>query len=319
MELGRSDAAVRVRLLEIMPDPAGATDRTAQDASWLSVLAESGAEQLLTGPSAAGAADAGAPAADASADGAPADGTADGTSPAGWLQRWTAHIGRGWRTSGFSGETVALAGRMAARLRADGVPVDLFQGRRAGTTRIELLDLLLAEGVPVADPGPDLALDLRDWVGEARPDGRTLAAIAADPRFRPALRAAVPGVWDAAVQKGLPALPVLRELFVEWSDARADELLAARGLTSATDLLRELRTSRVAICAENPAAAERIAGIDVAGLLARTLNAGIFDELGWPALEEALDRFGAEPKDAPAARPGTPSPRTSSSKRRGRT
>ncbi|WP_395293628.1 hypothetical protein ACF9IK_08455 [Kitasatospora hibisci] len=279
VELGRSDEAVRARLLEIMPEPAGTTDRTAQDASWLALLAESGAEQLLTGPSAAGA--------------------AGGTAPAAWLERWTAHIGRGRHTGGFNGETVALAGRMAARLRADGVPVDLFQGHGAGTTRIGLLDLLLAEGVPVADPGTGLSFELFAWAREARTDGSTLAAIAADPRFRPALRTAAPGVWGTAVENGLPALPVLRELVVEWSDARADELLAVRGLTSAADLLRELRRNRAAICAVNPAAAERIAGVDAAGLLARTLRAGIFDELGWPALEEALDRFGSEPGDTP--------------------
>ncbi|KOV27308.1 hypothetical protein ADK60_19885, partial [Streptomyces sp. XY431] len=48
VELGRGDAAVRARLLELMPDPPGNDDRTRQDAAWLAVLAESGAERLLT-------------------------------------------------------------------------------------------------------------------------------------------------------------------------------------------------------------------------------------------------------------------------------
>ncbi|MFI6843767.1 hypothetical protein ACIBJD_03705 [Kitasatospora sp. NPDC050467] len=286
VDLGRSDGTVRARLLELLPDPAGSGDQNAQDASWLAVLAESGAEQQLTGPRTG-----------------PVEGAGPVEPAAAWLQRWLGHIGRGWRSRGLSTETVALAGRMAGRLRTDGVPVDLLGGRRS-TTLIEVLDLLLAEGVPVADPADGFALDLGAWVAQSGPGSRTLAALAADPRFRPALRAAVPGVWDAAVAKQVPALPVLRELFVEWSDARADELLAARGLASAADLLRELRSSRRAIRAENPAAAERIAGLDVAGLLARTLRAGIFDELGWPALEEALGRLGVERGEAPGGTAG---------------
>ncbi|MEV0532547.1 hypothetical protein [Kitasatospora sp. NPDC050463] len=296
VELGRRDESVRARLLEILPDPAGVSDQSAQDASWLAVLAESGAEQLLTGLPAVGAAGQGADTQGADTPGA----AAAGAEPAAvWLQRWVGHLGRGWRNRGLSTETVALAARMTERLRADGVPVDLFTGVRRSPTQIELLDLLLAEGVPVADPADGYGLDLDDWVRASGPDGRTLAAVAADPRLRPALRAAVPNSWSAAALKQLPALPVLRELFVEWSDARADELLAARGLASAAALLGQLRGSRTAIRAENPAAAERIAGLDVTGLLARTLRAGILDELGWPALEEALGRVGIEPGAAP--------------------
>ncbi|MFJ5116596.1 hypothetical protein [Kitasatospora sp. NPDC088548] len=277
VELGRRDETVRARLLELLPDPEGSSDRTTQDAAWLAVLAESGAEQLLTGP------------------------RAEEAAPAAWLQRWCGHLGRSWRTSGSSAATVALAGRMAERLRADDVPVDLFTGIRNSSTLLDLLDLLLAEGVPVADPADDHTFDLTDWVGDAGPDSATLAAVAADPRFRPALRAAVPRAWDAAVRKGLPALPVLRELFVEWSDERADTLLAARGLAGAADLLQQLILSRTAIRQENPAAAERIAGLDATGLLARALRTGILDELGWPALEEALGRLGLPQREAPGS------------------
>ncbi|MFE2721860.1 hypothetical protein [Kitasatospora sp. NPDC059327] len=286
IELGRRDETVRARLLEILPDPAGVSDQSAQDASWLTVLAESGAERLLTG--------------------LPADAAAPGVvEPAAvWLQRWVSHVGRGWRNHGLGAETVALAARMADRLRAEAVPVDLFTGIRRSPTQIELLDLLLTEGVPVADPAAGHGFGLDDWVRVSGPDGRTLAAVAADPRFRPALRAAVPQTWTAAEKKRPAALPVLRELFVEWSDARADDLLAARGLASAADLLGQLRSSRTAIRTENPAAAERIAGLDVTGLLARTLRAGILDELGWPALEEALAALGVEPGPAPGGPAG---------------
>ncbi|MFF2042592.1 hypothetical protein ACFVVX_19400 [Kitasatospora sp. NPDC058170] len=282
IELAQRDEAVRARLLEILPNPAGTSDDAAQDVGWLAVLAESGAELLLTGP------------------------RPEGAEPvAGWLQRWCAHVGRGWRSRPACAATYALAGRMAERLRADDVPVDLLGGRRRGKTQLEVLDLLLAEGVPVADPAGTHSFDLTDWVKEARPDSPTLAAVAADPRLRPTLRAAVPPAWkSAAAAKTLPALPVLRELFVEWADQRTDELLAARGLAGAADLLRELRSHRSSIRTENPAAAERIAGLDAAGLLARALRTGILDELGWPALEEALGRLGATTGETPGNPPG---------------
>ncbi|MFB6893669.1 hypothetical protein ACFCX4_30610 [Kitasatospora sp. NPDC056327] len=283
VELGRQDAAVRARLLELLPDPAG-NDRDAQDAFWLSLLAESGAERLLTDPAAV-AAD---PAGDAPAE------------PAGaWLRRWTNHLGRGWGARGLNPETFALAVRMLDRLRAEGVPVDLFDGVRRTPAQVEILDLLLTEGIPVADPPPGFAFYLKDWVAVSGPEGRTLAAVAADPRLRPLLRTAVPDVWDAVDSRGLAARPVLRELFVEWSEARAEELEAARGLESAFGLLRELTAHRRGIRDESPAAAQRIAGLDVAGLLAGALRAGILDELGWPALEEALAALGADGGDTP--------------------
>ncbi|MFE7564039.1 hypothetical protein [Kitasatospora sp. NPDC057500] len=281
VELGRSDSAVRARLLELVPAPPGNDDADVQDTAWLTLLADSGAERLLTDP----------PAPDADAAEAPEPAAA-------WLQRWTNHLGRGWRDRGMNTETVALAARMVERLRAEAVPVDLYSGVRRSATQLELLDLLLAEGVPVADPDGS-TFPVQNWVAASGADGRTLAAVAADPRYRPVLRAAVPAVWDTVDKRGLAARPVLRELFVEWSDARADELETVRGLDTAATLLRELSAHRTGIRDENPAAAQRIASLDVAGLLARALRGGILDELGWPALEEALDRLGVEAGDTP--------------------
>ncbi|MQS16838.1 hypothetical protein F7Q99_32790 [Streptomyces kaniharaensis] len=274
VELGRRDESVRARLLELLPDPAGVDDQAVQDASWLALLAESGAEELLTGPA------------------------VEGNEPAAaWLRRWCNHLGRGRDDHPACAATVALAGRMAGRLRADGVPVDLFTGVRRTPTLLELLDRLLADGAPVADPPERFYLGVDDWAGQARSDSATLAAVAADLRFRPFMRVAAPRAWDDAVRTNAPALPVLREVYAEWADERADELLAARGLAGAAELLRELARHRTTIGDLNPAAAERIAGLDVAGLLARTLRAGILDELGWPALEEALARLGVGESD----------------------
>ncbi len=282
IDLGRREAAVRTRLLELLPDPAGSgTDSTAYDTAWLAVLAETGAEELLTGARPEGAEPAAA-----------------------WLQRWCHHLGRGWRSRPSCPATLALAGRMAERLRADAVPVDLFTGIRASHTRLDLLNLLLAAGVPVADPPADLmGFDLREWVGQSGQGADALAAVAADERFRPLLRRSAPSAWDPAVQRGAAVLPLLEELFTEWAEERADELAAVRGLAGADDLVRSLTQFRTAIRTVAPAAAERIAALDVTGLLTRALRAGILDELGWPALEEALGRLADPP--APDALPAT--------------
>ncbi|WP_329499382.1 hypothetical protein [Kitasatospora herbaricolor] len=281
IELAVRDEAVRARLLEILPNPSGSEDKGEGDRAWLAVLAESGAEQLLTGPRPAGAEPAAA-----------------------WLQRWSAHLGRGWRARESCADTVALAGRMAERLRADGVPVDLLADRRRrSATELNLLDLLLAERVPLAAPPEDLSLDLSGWVSAGGPGRRDLAAVAAYPRLRPALKAATPGVWtgrtDTDAGRAVASAPVLRELFVEWADDRADELLAARGLTGAQDLLLALRPHQGALTAANPAAAERIAGLDVAALLGRALRTGIADELGWPAIDQGLRLLGVEESAVP--------------------
>ncbi|MFI9785081.1 hypothetical protein ACIHEI_16470 [Kitasatospora sp. NPDC051984] len=269
IELARRDDAVRARLLEILPTPAGSQNDAAVDADWLTLLQESGAEDLLTDPEATGAEPA-----------------------ARWLQRWTAHLDRGWRSRPACGATVELAGRMAERLRAEAVPVELLPKH---PTALNVLDVLLAEGVPVADPSDTPSIYLGPWVEDGGPGRRDLAAVAADPRFRAALKNAVPEVWGRHGGSTLGPIavqyPVLRALFVEWADERADELRSATGLAGALSLLTTLGPVRSALIDANPAAAARIAGIDVAALLGHTLRAGILDELGWPALEEGLRRL----------------------------
>ncbi|WP_369182673.1 hypothetical protein [Streptomyces sp. Y1] len=290
VRLGRREEAVRRRLLDLLPAPDGG-DAAAHDAAWLALLAETGADAGLTGPR--------------RADEEPG-------AAAAWLQRWARHTRRGWRTRSDTAATLALAGRMTERLRADAVPVDLFADRGGDLADLDLLDHLLAAGVPVADPPAGRALGVKHWADHCGPGSARLRAVAADPRYRPLLRDATPPAWVTAVTRKAPAVPVLRTLMAEWAEVRADELAAVRGLAGAADLVRSLSPYRTAIRGIAPAAAERIAALDVAGLLARALAAGILDELGWPALEDALATL-ADPADAstPAdpgtsAGPGTP-------------
>ncbi|MGE7434484.1 hypothetical protein [Kitasatospora sp. NPDC001175] len=279
IELARRDETVRARLLEILPTPPGGGDHAAVDEGWLAILRESGADRLLTDPAAAAAEPA-----------------------ARWLQRWLTHLNRGWHSRPSCAATLELAAQMADRLRAEAVPVEISQSH---PTALNLLDLLLAERVPVADPPSAMSVNLGVWLAHGGPGRRDLAAVAADPRFCRMLQDAIAPVWGSADAGKLSGLitryPVLQEQFVRWADDRADELLTARGLAGAHKLLLSLGPVRHAIIDASPAAAARIARLDVAALLGRTLRAGILDELGWPALEDGLHRLGY---DLPGAAPG---------------
>ncbi|MEU6888957.1 hypothetical protein ABZ918_27820 [Streptomyces viridosporus] len=278
--LAERQPAVRVRLLEIMP--AGLGRSTEDDEFWLALLAETGADRLLTG--------------EAEADGA----DADGVDAADWLGRWALHRKHGSSVSGRSPATLALVERMAPRLRAQGRPVDLFTGRWHAAADLDLLDLCAAERVPLALPeaDEDVFLPLDQWLKETRPGRRDLTAVAADPGCRRLLYRSVGNLSGhrpgAGLLEGLAGHPVLAEVLREWLDDTAGELHGAAGLPDARTALEQLRPFRAIAARISPQAVARVAALDVAPLLGRTLRAGIPDELGWPALDEALRRLDAD-------------------------
>ncbi|SHI61897.1 hypothetical protein [Streptomyces sp. 3214.6] len=267
---------VRERLLEIMP--AGLGGSVEDDEFWLALLTECGADLLLTGE------------------------TASEADPADWLGRWALHRKHGGNVSDRSPATLALVERMAPRLRERGRPVDLCTGRWHAGADLDLLDLCVAERVPLTLPGPDqvVYLSLDRWLREPRPGRRDLTATAADPRFRRLLYAdigTVSGFRPAnEVLEGLAAHPVLSDVLREWLDDAAGELASAVGLPAARAALERLRPFRAVAARVSPAAVAKVAAHEVAPLLGHTLRAGILDELGWPALEEALRRIDAETK-----------------------
>ncbi|MFH9827255.1 hypothetical protein [Streptomyces bobili] len=274
--LAEQQPAVRARLLEIMPSGLGRS--TQDDEFWLALLAECGADLLLTGES------------DSEVDAAD------------WLSRWSLHRKHGSSVSGRSPATMALVERMASRLREHGRPVDLFTGRWHAGADLDLLDLCLAQGVPLTPPatGQNVFLPLSQWLKDTAPGRRELTAVAADPRHRRLLYVSVGTLSghrpDAPLLEGLAGHPVLADVLREWLDDAAEELTAAAGLPSAHAALDKLRPFRTVADRISPAAVAKVAAHEVAPLLGRTLRAGIPDELGWPALEEALGRLDAETK-----------------------
>jgi hypothetical protein len=281
--LTEQQPAVRARLLEIMPAGLGRT--VEDDEFWLALLAETGADLLLTGE------------AEAAADGGDA---AAGVDAADWLSRWALHRKHGSSVSDRSPATLALVKRMAPRLRAQGRPVDLFTGRWHAGADLDLLDLCVAQGVPLTPPGADqdVFLPLSRWLQDTRPGRRDLTATAAHPSHRRLLYLSAGTLSghrpDAKLLEGLAGHPVLADVLREWLDDAADELTAAAGLPAARTALERLRPFRTVAARVSPAAVAKAAAHEVAPLLGRTLRAGIPDELGWPALDEALRRLDAE-------------------------
>ncbi|WP_271417138.1 hypothetical protein [Streptomyces lienomycini] len=275
--------AVRERLLEIMP--AGLDHDAKSDEFWLALLTECGADRLLTDePDATGG----------SVDGDGTGGAVGKVDAADWLSRWAAHRKRGGTVCDSSPATLGLVARMAPRLRADGRTVDLFTGRRHVAVDIALLDLCAAQGVPLALPAPDseVHLGLDHWTRDTGTERRDLAAVASDPRLRPLLLRAIGAVDhyrpSGKVLDHLADHPVLSGVLREWLDDAVGELAGAVGLPGAREALHRLGPFRSVAPRVNPEAVARVAAYETAPLLGRTLRAGVLDELGWPALEEAL-------------------------------
>ncbi|ALU97524.1 hypothetical protein WQO_31790 [Streptomyces globisporus C-1027] len=291
--LAREDVSVRARLLGFFPETFSENGRdTDGESGWLALLADSGAEELLT-------------AHPASSD--PAD---TAVSPADWLARWEAYRRRNRATSGRSPRTLDLTARMTDWLRADGRPVELFQGRWQPTADLDLLDLCLASGVPVAEPddadttrghGRSNGFALGQWLADDEPGQRDLAAVAGHPGFRDLLRRNVGGLGDGRGQRlsdagmaKVAAHPVLSVLLREWLTRCAEEYTAARGLPGLRIALNKLSPFRAVVADVAPDAARLLEEHDVVPLLLSTLRTGVFDELGWPALDETYTELAAE-------------------------
>ncbi|NRQ34751.1 DNA-binding protein [Nonomuraea sp. NN258] len=209
---------------------------------------------------------------------------ADGA--AGWTRRFLAARDRGWGFPAHLPALHALIERMADRLRAE---LTAAGQSLPACDDPDLLDLLLALDLPVADPGDQTTLRLDRWA--ERDDRRDLRALAADPRFRPAFRHGAfrldPDDEGRAAVLALAAAPGGRPMLTEWVSLVAGQTAAA-GLPRLPDALRRLSwlPGEVLALAEDDVR-QAVAEASVAGVLARTLRAGIIDELGWPAFEDA--------------------------------
>ncbi|MFF7246704.1 hypothetical protein ACFZBU_22670 [Embleya sp. NPDC008237] len=266
--LAAAEPDTQARLLEILPTPGGSTPDAELDDFWLDLLAEAGALDRLV------------------------DGDLEAGARAQWLTRWTAHCRRGWRYRPRSERTANLLVRMAGALRAEAVPASLFSGNgwHAGVD-IDLLDVALSEGIPLTDPNPEGSFDLGEWWGDQAAGRRELAAIAADERHLPLLYRGI-GKLKSPHHAATAAHPVLRGVLATWLTEQGAKVTAAAGLPDAEREFAALNEFRAVALEVTPDVVSRVRAFDAVTLLADTLRAGVYDELGWPALDEAIERFG---------------------------
>ncbi|MFF7135489.1 DNA-binding protein [Streptomyces sp. NPDC008196] len=262
--LAEREPRVRGTLLDMLPSGPDAD----MPAMWLEVLETSGATTGLWDDS-------------LPPEQRPTDGTA------GWLERFLVfrERARSWRSSTRMPELYPLVERAAARLRTELAA----SGRGLRVTHdIDLIDLLLSLDVPVAAPGKDQELPLTAWaIGEGQ---RELTFLGGDARFRDAFLLGADRFHqgDQALRalRLLAASPGGRPWLTEWVSRVVGQftVVGLPGLPHALNRLGWLPAEALALAEDDVRAA---VGTDLAPVLARTLQAGLFDELGWPAWEEA--------------------------------
>ncbi|GAB3143036.1 hypothetical protein GCM10027290_18720 [Micromonospora sonneratiae] len=273
--LARRQPQLRGRLLGMLPE-------NCSSEAWLTVLTEAGATEALYAP----------------AD-TVAEETASPDGPAGWLSRFANQRARRYRRDEPRlPALLALVEQMVDRLVADGAPLTLTRH----DLDLDLVDLCLARGVQVALPEHgSINLPVGSWLKDQIPGRRDLLALAADPRFATRLGDAVEEVLasrsrygqqpDAQLLRDVTAVPGLTEALRGWWSRLADRVTGA-GLPEIHHQLGRLApVSYPETFAVNPDAARRIADHSLTPLLGRTLRAGLLDEYGWPALEQAAARL----------------------------
>ncbi|UNZ21315.1 hypothetical protein [Streptomyces sp. 891-h] len=221
-------------------------------------------------------------------------------TPEGGLGNWLRHYCAGYSHRPVAGggvvrqpmpvELLDVVGRFAPLLRAAGTPVRLHEDRYGWPhLDADLLDLCLAEGIPVEDPGAAVRLEFWDERSQ-----RDLKALAADPVFGPRLEGTVHAGLRTGGGTAITRLPHNPGVAAE-VHARIEKLLEALrggGLAAADEAVDELRD-----LLDRPTAnaldgiEEALDALDLTGPLARALRAGLPEELSWPALEQALAEF----------------------------
>ncbi|MET9656848.1 hypothetical protein [Streptomyces sp. NPDC006510] len=212
-----------------------------------------------------------------------------------WLRRYATQYshrpsGGGVCRQAMPAELFDLVARFAPLLKEDGTPVRLHEDRYQWPhLDADLLDVCLAEGVPVHDPGPTVSLEF--WDKDAQ---RDLRALAADPVFGSRLEGTVHAGLRSRGGSAISRLPHNPGIAAE-VHGRIEKLLDSLrggGLAAADEALDELhdlldRPTAIAL----DGIEEALDALDLTGPLTRALRAGLPEELGWPALEEALAEF----------------------------
>ncbi|GAA3757399.1 hypothetical protein HDA32_001769 [Spinactinospora alkalitolerans] len=204
---------------------------------------------------------------------------------AAWLEHAMAAATRRAWTGQPDNDAYALVAPLAARLRADGVPVKAWgvSLRSGRTLRPGLLDTLLGEGVPFDDGGATVDADafMGKWDTPPPHGPHGYAPLMADSRYAPLVRDLVDRYTEAGRVHVLWRLPLLRPLVTARLDVLADDLVHG-GLHRARTALEVLEHVDRRFWDAVPGQVARIREADADAVLARTLRRGIVDELEQP-------------------------------------
>jgi hypothetical protein len=208
--------------------------------------------------------------------------------------------------------TLEMLEKLAPRLKKEQTPAPLSVGQRygAGAIDIDVLEACLVLGIKVDDPPPGFSVTFAGWLA-ANLDhplrNQDIAESGKDERFKAAV---FDGLAEALACRGGP----LERGYQRANLEQRPFPLAAGDRTGIKDLWRR-HTETVIARLEGaglasfemargqlestlwpdtlrlfPDLAERLNRVDPVAMLRRTLQAGVFDEYGWPALEQAVDQ-----------------------------
>ncbi|MBA3460198.1 MAG: hypothetical protein H0T46_09585 [Deltaproteobacteria bacterium] len=266
-ELGKDSAPARGALLNLFPT--GSAYSKDLDDAWLDLLEATGAVHALI------------------ANDAPPEAQPTGGRAA-WFDKLTLHLARDYRNQEIGERAFALLRRMAPMLIADGAPIACTG--RYGWIDLDLCELALELGVPVAPPASHPRINVDGWAKRASKPGfgcdpvRTAAHKAMGPLLAGAVAQAIGGDAFDPASSGKAGFLAAKRAWIE-------ELIGDAEKAGLVGLGEALETVTKKIKAETfadlPDLHARFAAIDPAGALARSLRVGLIDELGWPALEDA--------------------------------
>ncbi|MBI5609827.1 MAG: hypothetical protein HY902_13225, partial [Deltaproteobacteria bacterium] len=249
------------QLLDLWPKPQKVSDEAAFAEQWSALLVDCGGRERLN--------------------------QAPQGKPAAWLSkllRWPEEHPR---------FVCDWLGWLAARLAADGVPLALEvdgdddDDHWYGELDARFVELALTHGVPLGDYD-GLSIDLQPWAQDGD-TAQDLPRTVADARFGPLLLTALDRVFgDEDFEKAARGKVALRAGRAAWLDKHIGELAegALLGCADALEVLEEKTNPE--LFAEFPEALDKLRTVAVAPLLQQVLKAGVFDELGWPALEAVV-------------------------------
>ncbi len=207
-----------------------------------------------------------------------------------------------------------LLEKMAEVLKNEGQPLNLNPAQRwQNWVDVDVLETCLQLQIPVSDETAKCNLEFSGWLREVVDHPRRnsqLSAIAADERFTTRLVEAMPelvvfkgesshnrhsyGRTTAprrAFESAVVDHPVVKKYWWQYLDLQL-KAMEQGGLIQLEESLNHLnKCVGPGTVAEYPELTTRLAAIDVAKNLQRALQAGVFDEYGWDALDRAADAF----------------------------